>query len=121
MALRWTAAAMQEAAEGFRRMKACKQLPLLRAAPDYTIHGTTNSREISGYGSGRWLAEQCRDQRVRVIEAENDVADYMAAKGPLATNGLESSTDGRLAAQQLPSLHADLATAHAQRAAKEAT
>jgi transposase-like protein len=32
MALRWTAAAMQEASKGFRRLKACKQLPLLRAA-----------------------------------------------------------------------------------------
>jgi putative transposase len=32
MALRWTAAAMQEAAKGFRRLEACKQLPLLRAA-----------------------------------------------------------------------------------------
>jgi putative transposase len=31
MALRWTAAAMQEAAKDFRRLKACKQLPLLRA------------------------------------------------------------------------------------------
>ena len=32
MALRWTAAAMLEAAKGFRRLKACKQLPMLRAA-----------------------------------------------------------------------------------------
>lgn len=32
MALRWTAAAMQEAAKGFRRLKARKQLSLLRAA-----------------------------------------------------------------------------------------
>src|SRR3954462_1684913 len=32
MALRWTAAAMQEAAKGFRRLKAHKQLPMLRAA-----------------------------------------------------------------------------------------
>jgi putative transposase len=32
MALRWSAAAMQEATKGFRRLKACKQLPLLRAA-----------------------------------------------------------------------------------------
>jgi putative transposase len=32
MALRWAAAAMQEAAKGFRRLKAYKQLPLLRAA-----------------------------------------------------------------------------------------
>jgi putative transposase len=32
MALRWTAAAMLEAAKGFRRLKACKQLPELRAA-----------------------------------------------------------------------------------------
>jgi transposase-like protein len=32
MALRWTGAAMQEAAKGFRRLKAHKQLPLLKAA-----------------------------------------------------------------------------------------
>src|SRR5262249_8304719 len=34
MAMRWTAAAMQEAARGFRRLKAHKQLPTLRAAPE---------------------------------------------------------------------------------------
>src|SRR5208283_2001040 len=32
MALRWTAAGMMEAAKGFRRMKAYKQLPILRTA-----------------------------------------------------------------------------------------
>ena len=32
MALRWTAAGMQEAAKGFRRLKAYKQLPQLKAA-----------------------------------------------------------------------------------------
>jgi len=32
MALRWTAAAMQEATKGFRRLKARGQLPLLRIA-----------------------------------------------------------------------------------------
>ena len=32
MALRWTAAGMMEAAKGFRRLKAHKQLPVLRAA-----------------------------------------------------------------------------------------
>lgn len=32
MALRWTAAGMQEAAKGFRKLKAHKQLPILRAA-----------------------------------------------------------------------------------------
>ena len=32
MALRWTSAVMLEAANGFRRLKACKQLPALRAA-----------------------------------------------------------------------------------------
>ena len=31
-ALRWTGAAMQEAAKGFRRLKAHKQLPVLQAA-----------------------------------------------------------------------------------------
>jgi hypothetical protein len=34
MAMRWTAATMQEAAKGFRRLKAHKQLPALRAALD---------------------------------------------------------------------------------------
>ena len=32
MALRWTGAAMLEAAKGFRRLKAHRQLPILRAA-----------------------------------------------------------------------------------------
>lgn len=32
MALRWTAAGMLEAARGFRRLKACKQLPILKTA-----------------------------------------------------------------------------------------
>ena len=32
MALRWTGAAMREAAKGFRRLKACRHLPALRAA-----------------------------------------------------------------------------------------
>ena len=32
MALRWTGAAMQQAAKGFRRLKAHKQLPVLRLA-----------------------------------------------------------------------------------------
>jgi hypothetical protein len=32
MALRWTAAGMMEAAKGFRRLKAYKQLPALKAA-----------------------------------------------------------------------------------------
>jgi putative transposase len=41
MALRWTAAAMQEAAKGFRRLKAHKQLPALRAALE--AHRTKNS------------------------------------------------------------------------------
>ncbi len=43
MAMRWTAAAMQEAAKGFRRLKAHKQLPALRAAleanQDKNSHG----------------------------------------------------------------------------------
>ena len=32
MAMRWTAAGMLEAAKGFRRLKAHKQLPILKAA-----------------------------------------------------------------------------------------
>jgi putative transposase len=41
MALRWPAAAMQEAAKGFRRLKAHKQLPALRAALE--AHRTNRS------------------------------------------------------------------------------
>jgi putative transposase len=45
MALRWTAAAMQEAAKGFRRLKACKHLPLLRAA--LAAHQAVNADETT--------------------------------------------------------------------------
>jgi putative transposase len=41
MAMRWTAAAMQEAAKGFRRLKAHKQLPALRVALE--AHQTRHS------------------------------------------------------------------------------
>ena len=41
MAMRWTAAAIQEAAKGFRRLKAHKQLPTLRAALE--AHRNKNS------------------------------------------------------------------------------
>src|SRR5713101_2086677 len=43
MALRWTAAGMIEAAKGFRRLKAYKQLPILRAAIA-AYHAITSSR-----------------------------------------------------------------------------
>ena len=44
MALRWTGAAMREAAKGFRRLKACKRLPALRAAlAAHQIKHTMNS------------------------------------------------------------------------------
>ena len=44
MALRWTGAAMLEAAKGFRRLKARKQLPILRAAlAAYQAKNVTNS------------------------------------------------------------------------------
>ena len=42
MALRWTAAAMLEAAKGFRRLKAHRQLPVLRAA--LAAHQTRHAR-----------------------------------------------------------------------------
>src|SRR3954447_10875666 len=44
MAMRWTAAAMQEAARGFRRLKAHKQLPMLRAALE--AHHNKNSHGV---------------------------------------------------------------------------
>jgi len=45
MALRWTSAAMLEAAKGFRRLKACKQLPLLRVALAERMAKTIPSNE----------------------------------------------------------------------------
>jgi hypothetical protein len=36
MALRWAAASMMEASKGFRRLKACKHLPVLRAGSSLT-------------------------------------------------------------------------------------
>lgn len=48
MALRWTAAAMLEAAKGFRRLKAPKQLPILRAAlvAHQAAHTITSDLEL---------------------------------------------------------------------------
>jgi len=47
MALRWTAAGMMEAAKGFRRLKAYKQLPVLKAAllAHQARHAITNRLE----------------------------------------------------------------------------
>ena len=47
MALRWTAAAMQEAKKGFRRLKAYKQLPALRAALAAHYERETNDRAVA--------------------------------------------------------------------------
>jgi hypothetical protein len=44
MGMRWTAAAMQEAAKGFRRLKAHKQLPALRTALE--VHQNKNSHGV---------------------------------------------------------------------------
>jgi putative transposase len=44
MAMRWTAAALQEAAKGFRRLKAHKQLPVLRVALE--AHQNKNSQGV---------------------------------------------------------------------------
>jgi transposase-like protein len=52
MALRWAGAAMQEAAKGFRRLKAHKQLPLLKAALE--------KRNASAIPSNEHLAQTTR-------------------------------------------------------------
>jgi putative transposase len=54
MALRWTAAAMLEARKGFRRLKAYKQLPMLRAAL------IARSEQISNQLHDRNLDEQLK-------------------------------------------------------------
>ena len=48
MALRWTAAGMLEAAKGFRRLKAHKQLPILRAALARHAKHTTKEKLEDG-------------------------------------------------------------------------
>ena len=47
MALRWTAAGLMEAVKGFRRLKAYRQLPILKAAlvAHAAKHGTTRKIE----------------------------------------------------------------------------
>jgi transposase-like protein len=48
MALRWAGAAMQEAAKGFRRLKAHKQLPLLKAAlAERKAKATSGNRHLA--------------------------------------------------------------------------
>jgi transposase-like protein len=47
MALRWTAAAMQEAKKGFRRLKAFKQLPALKAALAAHYERETNNGAVA--------------------------------------------------------------------------
>src|SRR5271155_383700 len=46
MALRWTAAAMNEASKGFRKLKAYKQLPALRVALAAYYEKETNNRAL---------------------------------------------------------------------------
>ena len=65
MSLRWTAAAMQEAAKGFRRLKAHKQLPALRAALEAhqmksSAHGVL-ARQANAALTSTWAttAPQC--------------------------------------------------------------
>jgi len=53
MALRWTAAAMQEAAKGFRRLKAHKQLPALRAALQAHQMKTSTHGVLAGQATPR--------------------------------------------------------------------
>ena len=47
MAMRWTAAAMQEATKGFRKLKAFKQLPALRAALDKTNSSAATAEPLA--------------------------------------------------------------------------
>jgi|SRR5580658_2958955 hypothetical protein len=47
MALRWTAAAMHEAKKGFRRLKAFRQLPALRASLAAHYEKETNSHAVA--------------------------------------------------------------------------
>ena len=54
MALRWTAAAMLEAKKGFRRLKAYKQLPTLRAAL------ITHYERVSNKSNDRVLDQQLK-------------------------------------------------------------
>ena len=62
MALRWTGAAMREAAKGFRRLKACKDPPALRGAlAAHQIKHTMKSKIEDRAGSvGCSTSDACR-------------------------------------------------------------
>jgi len=60
MAMRWTGAAMMEAAKGFRWLKACKQLSALRAAlTAHQLMHTMNS-DIEDQALAAWAAQPVR-------------------------------------------------------------
>src|SRR3981081_428997 len=77
MALRWTAAAMQEAAKGFRRLKAHKQLPALRAALE--PHRNKNSHGVLARQANA-AEHQARQRPLRNVQQR--------AGQPLASNGV---------------------------------
>ena len=70
MALRWTGAAMQEAAKGFRRLKAHKQLPVLRVA--LAALGEQNVIDADHCAGCRWLRKSATGQcGVRQVSTES--------------------------------------------------
>jgi hypothetical protein len=85
MAMRWTAAAMMEAKKGFRRLKAHKQLPALRAALDRQSAGTsTRSRRSRGSrgvrSAGDWRNRVAgRSGQYRLTEAASPAFDRRPA------------------------------------------
>jgi transposase-like protein len=79
MAMRWTAAAMQEAAKGFRRLKAHKQLPALRAALDANQNSpTTSSPNMGRCRRGRNGTLGAASRRRRSSDAST--RDYASGK-----------------------------------------
>jgi polysaccharide biosynthesis transport protein len=68
----------------------------------------------------KWANERTEELRKEVIKAEEDVADYLGSNGLVGADGLPQSSGGRQVQQLLQSLEANLATAQADVAVRDA-
>ena len=70
MALRWTAAGMMEAAKGFRRLKAHKQLPILKAALAAIKPSTPTNQTLRRTGKPHSIINRQRSEAVSSLKKE---------------------------------------------------
>jgi len=77
MSLRWTGAAMLEAAKGFRRLKAHRQLPILKAA--LAAHGARHTiKPVLERADRRRLTSPISGARSPNFNRDRDIPDQIA-------------------------------------------